>query len=934
MDSLCDRTGEENIAVAGFYCDFPSQQEQTINNTVGAILKQLVGRGRIMKDLRVAFQKASQELGGRGPRLVDMVGMLRTAIASIPRVFICIDALDECLPRCLPELLGSLRDIVKEAPNTRIFLTGRPHVWGDIQRYFSQTIVIPLNPNTNDIRDYVEMRLDRDSETEAMSNGLRADIVRVIQEKISDMCVGPFSMSPDQYNVYLLEIVARFLLVSLHIDAILGEVTIRQRRRKLEEMTLGDGLNDAYTATLSRLKAQKGYKSVLGLKVLMWVLYSERPLRSQELCHALGVEVGSTDLDQENVPALRTLLSSCVGLVTVEASSSTVRLVHFTLQEHLSRDPTLFQSPHSTIAEVCLTYLNFGCIRNISPTLYSAPATTPLLEYASVYWGRHGRRGMTENIKIVALKLLDRFDEHISAQLLLLHYDQHRGGGPKFDKAGGPRGFSGLHGVAFLGIVGIVSTILEMKEWDVNAYDCIGMTALTWASFRGHDEVVRALLGRGDINPDQADTKYGQTPLAWAALNGHEGVVKMLLERDDVNPDRASKYGRTPLSCAAEKGHEGVVKMLLERDDVNPDQVDIEYGQTPLSWAAENGHEGVVKMLLQRDDVNPDRASKSGRTPLSSAALKGHEGVVKILLQRDDVNPDLADTEYGRTPLSWAAENRHEGVVKILLQRDDVNPDRASKSGRTPLLRAASNGHEGVVKMLLHRDDVNPDLADTNYGRTPLSWAGENGNEGVVKMLLQRDDVNPDLADTYYCRTPLSWAAENGHVGVVKMLLQRDDVNPDRASKYGRTPLSWAASNGHEGVVKMLLHRDDVNPDLANKYGRTPLSWAASDGHEGVVKMLLERGDVNPDQVDIEYGQTPLSWAAENGHVGVVKMLLEREDVDPDRAGAFDWTPLEWAASNGHEEVVEVIRQWKDGRTAMPDNMNRNSTAVGSLRVT
>ena len=65
------------------------------------------------------------------------------------------------------------------------------------------------------------------------------------------------------------------------MDAILGEVTIRQRRKKLEEMTQGNGLSDAYTATLLRLKAQKGYKSVLGLKVLMWVLYSERPLQAK-----------------------------------------------------------------------------------------------------------------------------------------------------------------------------------------------------------------------------------------------------------------------------------------------------------------------------------------------------------------------------------------------------------------------------------------------------------------------------------------------------------------------------------------------------------------------------------------------------------------------------------------------------------------------------
>ena len=229
-------------------------------------------------------------------------------------------------------------------------------------------------------------------------------------------------------------------------------------------MTLGDGLSDAYAATLTRLKAQKGYKSVLGLRVLMWVLYSERPLRAQELCCALGVEIGSAELDPENIPALRSLLASCLGLVTVEASSSTVRLVHFTLQEHLSSDPTLFHSPHSTITEVCLTYLNFGFITHLPPTVNPEPATTHLLEYASVYWGKHIRRGMTENSKILALRLLDRFDEHVSTRLLLLHCNRDRGGGPKFDEARRPMGFTGLHGAALLGIAEIVSPELEMKE--------------------------------------------------------------------------------------------------------------------------------------------------------------------------------------------------------------------------------------------------------------------------------------------------------------------------------------------------------------------------------------------------------------------------------------------------------------------------------------
>jgi len=66
----------------------------------------------------------------------------------------------------------------------------------------------------------------------------------------------------------------------------------------------------------------------------------------------------------------------------------------------------------------------------------------------------------------------------------------------------------------------------------------------------------------------------GNTPLAWAAGSGHEEVVKMLLERDDVNPSKAGRYGQTPLWCAAQNGHEGVVKMLLGRDGVNADEPD------------------------------------------------------------------------------------------------------------------------------------------------------------------------------------------------------------------------------------------------------------------------------------------------------------------------------------------------------------------------
>ena len=216
-----------------------------------------------------------------------------------------------------------------------------------------------------------------------------------------------------------LTLVPRFLLVSLNMDAILSEVTLYQRRRKLDEMTKGEGLGEAYAATLSRIKAQPGGKSKLGMEVLMWVSHAERPLNVDELCHALGVEKGATDLNIRNIPTIETLLASSLGLVTVEKSSSTVRLIHYTLQEYLSHNPNLLPKPHSMIAEVCLTYLNFRHVRSFSPALDSVPPTAPFVEYASCYWSMHDRRETTEIVKTLALKLLDRYDEHISSKVLL-----------------------------------------------------------------------------------------------------------------------------------------------------------------------------------------------------------------------------------------------------------------------------------------------------------------------------------------------------------------------------------------------------------------------------------------------------------------------------------------------------------------------------------
>jgi len=338
-------------------------------------------------------------------------------------------------------------------------------------------------------------------------------------------------------------------------------------------MTGGLGLGDAYCATIERIKAQGGDKPRLGMEALMWISHAERPLSADELCHALAIELGSTKFNGDNVPSMSTLVGCCQGLVTVDEEASTVRLIHFTLQEYLSTSADIFSTPHSTMAEMCLTYLNSEQVKAHQSL---GTLNMPFLKYCSLYWGVHAKRELSHYGRSLALQLLQECDGHISIKYLLeqLGYSYRMKEGERLP-------FSGLDWASFLGVVEVVAALIEMGCYDTDARGFMGYTPLAWAAENGHEEVVKILLERGQANPNKQDDSNG-TPLAHAAGNGHEGVVKVLLGQAEVNSDEPDIWGGTPISYAAMHGHEGVVKILIGREDVNPHCPD-EGGTTPFA---------------------------------------------------------------------------------------------------------------------------------------------------------------------------------------------------------------------------------------------------------------------------------------------------------------------------------------------------------------
>jgi len=112
---------------------------------------------------------------------------LLQAVTSLQPTFICVDALDECAEAHRSEVLDSLRQILTSCPNTRLFLTGRHHIRGEITRHLvGRVATLYIKPNHDDIAGYIRLRLSKDTSLDAMDGGLEAEIIKTIAENIPE----------------------------------------------------------------------------------------------------------------------------------------------------------------------------------------------------------------------------------------------------------------------------------------------------------------------------------------------------------------------------------------------------------------------------------------------------------------------------------------------------------------------------------------------------------------------------------------------------------------------------------------------------------------------------------------------------------------------------------------------------------------------------
>ena len=190
IDKLCDEAVEGDTLVLCFYFDFAARNQQSPVNMLGSLLKQLVsGEQEIPEAIIRDFRKEKRVIGGRGLQVSGILKLFQR-IAATRRTFICVDALDECVPEHRIVVLDSLSQILRGSPNTRLFMTGRPQVRSEVGRRLDGATFLYIRAIEDRVLRFVREKLRKDTIPDMMSSTLKEDIMRSIPAISSETYVG------------------------------------------------------------------------------------------------------------------------------------------------------------------------------------------------------------------------------------------------------------------------------------------------------------------------------------------------------------------------------------------------------------------------------------------------------------------------------------------------------------------------------------------------------------------------------------------------------------------------------------------------------------------------------------------------------------------------------------------------------------------------
>jgi hypothetical protein len=114
-------------------------------------------------------------------------------------------------------------------------------------------------------------------------------------------------------------------VAALQIESLKNSTTVKQLRKAAD--SLASDIDDIYSASWERIKAQPKERVLLAEGTIMWLTHAYRPLRITELQHALAPQRDGESFDNDDVADEEMIVSVCCGLIVIDNESKIVRLV-------------------------------------------------------------------------------------------------------------------------------------------------------------------------------------------------------------------------------------------------------------------------------------------------------------------------------------------------------------------------------------------------------------------------------------------------------------------------------------------------------------------------------------------------------------------------------------------------------------------------------
>lgn len=147
----------KNIACAYVYFDYKDQKKQNLTGLLSSLLAQLVRNRNEISQVTIEIHDASRS-SGMSPSSDEYFLMLESQIKTFDRVFIVVDALDECIDdmetNTRKTFLGKLHELTRRA---HILFTSRPM---NIERQVKADRKIEIVAKDDDLRKYLQSRID------------------------------------------------------------------------------------------------------------------------------------------------------------------------------------------------------------------------------------------------------------------------------------------------------------------------------------------------------------------------------------------------------------------------------------------------------------------------------------------------------------------------------------------------------------------------------------------------------------------------------------------------------------------------------------------------------------------------------------------------------------------------------------------------------